>query len=322
MNRRELLRTGLLAAGAVSLPTRIKAQTTEGPKPMSQVPPIWRHRIGDRVVTVVSDGYVPFEDWHSPNIDPAERARILREHFLPTDIYQGSINTFVVDDGKGSVCLVDAGAGRLLGSTSGHLIRNLNFAGYAPEDITVLLATHLHPDHVGGAYDADGMAVFRNAELVVSEADHAFWTDDRMQAQASSDAKFLWDIAADALSAYAGRVRRFEGEAEVLPGITPLALPGHTPGQHGFIVSDADDVLFIWADVIHFPPLQLQRPEVAFAFDVDPDLAIETRRRTLDMAAADRLQIAGMHMPFPGAGHVVRDGNAYGFIPSRWGYDL
>ncbi|MEO0360747.1 MAG: MBL fold metallo-hydrolase, partial [Pseudomonadota bacterium] len=154
------------------------------------------------------------------------------------------------------------------------------------------------------------------------EAEHAFWTDDGMRSAAPEGARFLWDVARAALSAYAGRVRRFESGAEPAPGMTSIPLPGHTPGQSGILIESGDDALLIWADVVHFPPLQLRRPEVAFAFDVDPDLAAETRRRTFDMAAGERLEIAGMHMPFPGAGHIARDGDGYAFAPARWGYDL
>ncbi|MEM8836526.1 MAG: MBL fold metallo-hydrolase [Pseudomonadota bacterium] len=322
MNRREVLTASAITIGAIALPGVLRAQNAVKGSLTKQVPAIWRHRIGDRVMTVVSDGYVPFEEWHSPNIDPADRAALLSEHFLPTDIYKGAINCFVVDDGNGSVVLVDAGAGRLLGPTSGHLIPNLAASGYGPEDITAIVATHLHPDHVGGIFDQGGQAVFPNAELLVSEADHAFWTDDGMRSAAPEKARFLWDIAGAALSTYKGRVRRFTGETEVLPGLTSIPLPGHTPGQSGVVISSGGDQLLIWADLVHFAPLQLKRPDVVFAFDVDPSEAVETRKRTFDRAASERLQIAGMHMPFPGTGHIVRDGDAYTFLPERWGYDL
>lgn len=320
MNRRDVLISagGVATAAAFSSPASAQKAAAD---PRGQVAAVWRKGIGGRIVTAVSDGYVPFEAWHLPNIDPEARAALLREAFLPTEIYQGSVNAYVVDDGV-SVTLIDAGSGSTLGPETGHLVTNLRAAGYAPEDVTTLLATHLHPDHIGGAYDGSRAAVFPNAEFVVSEADHAFWTDAGMKARAPDAARSLWDIAATALAAYEGRVRRFEGSAEILPGVAPVPLPGHTPGQAGYRLTDGADTMLIWADVIHVAPIQLKRPEVAFVFDTDPVAAAEIRRRTLERVSADRVLVGGMHLPFPGVGNIVRDAEGYDFVASRWGYDL
>ena len=323
MNRREIIASGALLAGG-ALTGTASAQSAEERDVVdrqTQVPPVWRMKLGNRTITVVSDGYVPFEDWHTPNIPAEEREALLADQFLPTDVYQGSVNSFIIEDESG-ITLIDGGTGELLGPPTGHLVNNMRAAGFAPEDVTTVLATHLHPDHVGGIYTNEGNAVFPNAELVVSEEDHRFWTDAGAQAQAPEPARFLWDIAGSALGAYAGRVRRFEGTSDVLPGVTPVPLPGHTPGQTGFQLSEGDDTLLIWADLIHVAPIQLKRPEVVFAFDTDPDLGAATRHRVLDMAAVEGLHIAGMHLPFPGTGHIVSAEEGYELIPSRWNYDL
>src|SRR6202035_2854822 len=98
-----------------------------------------------------------------------------------------------------------------------------------------------------------------------------------------------------------------------VPGITAVPAPGHTPGHTGWLVASGGDALLIWGDVVHLPGLQFAHPDAGMVFDVDGALAIVTRRRIMDMAATDRLRVTGMHMDFPGFGHVVRSGGAYAF---------
>jgi glyoxylase-like metal-dependent hydrolase (beta-lactamase superfamily II) len=112
---------------------------------------------------------------------------------------------------------------------------------------------------------------------------------------------------------------RLVNEGEVLPGISLLALPGHTPGHSGYVISSGGQSLLIWGDIIHVPEVQVARPEVTMVFDTDPHQAAATRKRTFDMVATDRQLVAGMHVHFPGFAHVVRDGNGgYLLLPEPW----
>ena len=104
-------------------------------------------------------------------------------------------------------------------------------------------------------------------------------------------------------------------DGEALPGVAATLLAGHTPGHTGWLVHSGDDSVLIWGDVVHLAAVQVPHPEAALVFDVDPDAASATRRRTFDRAAADRLRVAGAHLDYPGFGYIVRQGASYGFEP-------
>jgi len=104
----------------------------------------------------------------------------------------------------------------------------------------------------------------------------------------------------------------------VLPGVKAVALYGHTPGHTGFMISSGGQTLFMWTDVVHLPGLQLAHPEAGLAFDVDGEQGKASRLRALDMAASDRLMVAGIHLDFPTFGHVRRAGGGYAFEPMVW----
>ena len=186
--------------------------------------------------------------------------------------------------------------------------------------MTLILATHLHPDHVGGAVTPDGAPRFPKAELAVAEADRAYWTDDAVRAAMPAEAQPFFELAATVLAAYGDRLRIIEGEGEVAPGIVSMPLPGHTPGHTGFMLTSGDDALLLWADIVHVPSVQLARPEVTIAFDVDPAQAAETRAAILDRVAADRLMVAGAHMTLPGLANIEATQDGYRAVAANYPY--
>lgn len=214
--------------------------------------------------------------------------------------------------------LVDGGCGTVFGHTVGLLMTNLATIGVKPADIDTILVTHLHPDHVGGLVDSSGAAVFPRAELVMHASEHGYWSDSKVRAQASNDQERQWiQLSVATVAAYRDRTRTVTG-GEVLPGVTAVPEPGHTPGHTGWLLASASDSLLIWGDIVHLAGVQFAHPEAGMAFDVDSAQAIATRRRILDMAATDRLRVTGMHLDFPGFGHVVRAGAGYAFIAEPW----
>jgi glyoxylase-like metal-dependent hydrolase (beta-lactamase superfamily II) len=127
--------------------------------------------------------------------------------------------------------------------------------------------------------------------------------------------------AAATAAAYGDRVQPFADGAEVLPGITAVALPGHTPGHTGYRLASGDASLLIFGDAANHSVVQFTHPDAAFVFDVDAETANATRARLFDMLATDRILAAGTHMPFPGVGHVARAGDAYAWTPEPWRYE-
>ncbi|MER9630137.1 MBL fold metallo-hydrolase [Mesorhizobium sp. M0296] len=180
------------------------------------------------------------------------------------------------------------------------------------------MITHLHPDHANGLVGIGGKAAFPAAEVVVAAPEFAFWHDDGILSKAPDQMKPYFEIARKSLVPYHGKVRKIEGEVEIAPGIRALPAPGHTPGHLALRIGSGDANLLLFTDVIHASALQFAHPEWAIAFDVDQQAAIATRKKVLDMVSADGLLVAGMHLPFPGIGHVIREGNAYAYVPTPW----
>jgi glyoxylase-like metal-dependent hydrolase (beta-lactamase superfamily II) len=282
-----------------------------------QSPAFYRRRVGRFEVTALLDGRVDLP--LALFVDAtAEASTLLERAFLPANgPVPIPVNAFAVNDGR-RVLLIDAGTGTAMGSDLGQIPARLADAGLPPASVDAVLLTHLHPDHVAGLLGPGGTAAFPNAEVIVAEAEAAFWSDSETAARAPEAMRPLIDIARDALAPYAGRVRRIIPGSEVAAGVQSVALAGHTPGHLGYLLSDGPETLLIWGDVIHASALQFARPGWGIGFDVDRAAATATRRRVLDQAAADRLLIAGMHLPFPGFGRVGRADGGFAFVQEAW----
>jgi glyoxylase-like metal-dependent hydrolase (beta-lactamase superfamily II) len=275
-----------------------------------------RFTLGEFEITALSDGYLDIGLELFPAADAAAAEALLAKAFLPKAI-PTSVNAYLVTKGDQRV-LIDTGTASAMGPNLGHVPKALAVAGVKPEEIDTVIITHLHPDHANGLLGADGKAAFPAAEVVVSTPEFAFWHDEGIVSKAPDQMKPFFEMARKSIVPYGSRVRQIEGEVEIVPGITALPAPGHTPGHLALRIGSGNANLLVFTDVIHAAALQFSHPEWAIAFDVDQETAIATRKKMLDMAAADSLLVAGMHLPFPGVGHVARDGDAYGYVPMPW----
>lgn len=273
---------------------------------MSKADGINAFMVGDIKVTMIGDGFMPATSDILPTVDEDQFQAALKDAGLPAGTYPNAINAFVLEIG-GAVHLIDAGGAGMMPSV-GLLAERLPQAGYSADQVKSLIVTHLHPDHILGATNDDG-AAFPNAEMIVSEADHAFWTNPDIKAGAPDEAKMYFDMAVGAVNAYGDRLRLFSGDADVMTGVTAVPLPGHTPGHCGMAISSNGEDLLIWSDIVHMQYLQFADPDVTVAFDIDPDAAAATRKKIFDQVATDRLRIAGMHLQYPGVGYVEKAGS-------------
>ncbi|TRD22216.1 MBL fold metallo-hydrolase [Palleronia caenipelagi] len=310
--RRQFLAATAATATLPLIPATGRAGSHEMAKPAA-LPQALRFPVGDMAITVLSDGAIPIGANALQGVDQAGYDELMQENFRDPATFRAAVNGFLIESGDAKM-LVDAGGGGAMGDALGRLQGNLTATGTKPEDISMLLVTHLHPDHVGGAV-ADGAAVFPNAELVVHEADRAFWSGD-----APEGSENFFQLAQGVLGAYGDRLKVINGEDDVASGIAAMPLPGHTPGHTGYTISSGDQSVLIWADIVHVAPVQFARPDVTIGFDVDPEQAAATRARILDRVVADKMMIAGSHIDFPGMGHVIKHQDGYRLVNAAYPY--
>ena len=268
-------------------------------------------RVGDIEMKAFSDGPFPAALDSFVDFERAEVERLTGK--LIDDKMVLAVNCYLLKVG-GKHVLVDTGCGQSMGPALGQLPNNLRAFGVAPDAIDTILLTHIHPDHALGLTDADGRATYPNAELVVHEHEARFWLDREPSAGDTERIRRNIGKGKAATAPYRARLRTVR-DGDVLPGVAATLLPGHTPGHTGWLIYSGKDSVLVWGDVVHLAAVQVPRPEAALVFDVDPQLARETRARIFDRAAADRLCVAGAHLDFPGFGYIERRGTGYRFEP-------
>ena len=310
-------RTSLLAAGALLaapalLPRRVEAQAA-APAAAAN-PGFFRFKTGGFTVTTVHDGAGarpnPTQGFVR-NAEPAAVEAALKEAFLPTNALSIPYTVPFVETPRGIVAF-DTGTG------AGKLAGNLAAAGIDPGKVMAVIFTHFHGDHVGGLLGADGKAFFPNAEIIVPAAEWAYWMDEGQASRAPEAMKPAFANVRRRFAPYEGKVRRIASDAEVMPGITAIPTPGHTPGHTSYRLADGGQQAIILGDVTNRPELNLRNPGWHLVFDMEASQAEATRRRTFDMVATDRIRCVGYHFPFPANGYVAKDGDGYRFQPADW----
>jgi glyoxylase-like metal-dependent hydrolase (beta-lactamase superfamily II) len=317
LDRRMLLRAGSAAVGAAALAPTAPALAHAPQAGKRAQPSFYRFKLGTIEITVVSDGTLAFPAetlWG----DRAEDARgLLTSTFQPSSPVGLQINTILVSTGD-KLVLIDAGCGvDKFQKTTGGLIGNLAAAGYAPGDIDMILLTHAHFDHLWGISDHENASlVFPSAELVASETEVAFWSDPELPAKVSAKQQPL--VTQANLKLASPRLRLIKAGAEVAPGVTTFDTAGHTPGHISVHISSGREEMLLTGDVVVDSAISFLHPEWAFGFDLDVPLATKARTAFLDRAAADKTLVGSYHLPFPGFGHVVREGSGYRWLPADW----
>lgn len=291
----------------------------------NELPPAWhRFKVGEFEATIVSDGALPLGQPAPafPASAPQEIEALLRSNFLPVNEATLEQNALVLNTGR-QLILFDTGVGssmgpaaaQLYGPTVGRLLQNLRAAGIQPDQVDVVAITHAHSDHCWGLTDASGARVFPNAQVAISEADLKFWTDDANKRGPDFMVPFI-EGAKKNLSAYRDRMIMVRDGQEVVPGVTAVATPGHTVGHHVYVISSGGQTMVNTGDLAHHHILLLRKPMWEFYYDTDPKQSALSRSRMLDRLGADRHAVLSYHFPWPGLGHVAKEGEGFAWIPA------
>ena len=225
-----------------------------------------------------------------------------------------TLNSFLIEDGMRKI-LIDAGAGSSFAETLGNVPNSLRTHNIMPHDITDIFLTHAHLDHVGGLIDSAGNLLFSHTQIHIRDSELEFWFNDEIYNSVDEGTKFYFDIARKSLSPYknAGMIKTFDKNADMGGGIFAVDLPGHTAGHTGFRVTEGNQQLLIWGDIIHIPSVQMMHPDWNNNFDLNNEIANKTRQDILNEAATDHIKITGMHLPNPHFSYVEKRGNGFAF---------
>jgi glyoxylase-like metal-dependent hydrolase (beta-lactamase superfamily II) len=316
-------RRGVLASAAVAAAFGLNDKRlafinpAQAETPLEPVNGVYRYKVGSIEVTAVYDGI-----WRKPH-DPAfiknasveETREALAKAGMTTEFMSIPLTVIVLKIGDKYV-MVDAGSG--VGqwqANATNLPSNMKAAGIDRSQISTILVSHFHPDHVWGLMEkGTNAAVFPHAELIISSTEYNWWTEPGRVEKLPEGRRPAGRRIGEVFPTWKNW-KLVEDNAEVAPGVRLLAAPGHTPGHSAFLVSSGKDQLIVSNDAMYVPALLAPHPDWQGAYDQDGATAVATRRKLIDRVITDKTMVCGAHFPFPGSGTFTRDGNAYAFAP-------
>ena len=323
VSRRSLLAGAAGVATTAAIASQSDKAFAKAPMAGTAMTSFRRVKLGDFEVTAVFDGFanVPKVFPIFGNNQSEEKvAAHMQANFLPGDAMQIGFTPMVVNTGN-ELILFDTGNGSERGETRGHILNSLAAAGFSADQIDVVVISHFHPDHIGGMIK-EGKAVFPNARYVTGAAEYDFWTSKDVTESSDKSMQDRSNLVQAQVVPLAEKFTFLKPGNDVVTGITSIENFGHTPGHMAYNIESNGKRLLLWADACNHYAASLQKPEWHVIFDMDKDKAVASRRRILDMAAADKVPATGYHMPFPAIGFVEKVGDAHRWVPMSYQFDL
>ena len=290
--------------------------------PDELVPSRYALRVGEIDVLVVSDGVLSLPGaMLGHNADPSVRAAWLEDMFLPPDMLEWALNAVVVRIGDRTI-LIDAGIGVDPGLNlprTGRLVQRLEAAGIDLASVTDVVLTHLHMDHCGGLLVEGGRDRLRpDLRVHLAAAELKFWESPdfsrAVMPEGFPDA--LRRAAKRFVNDYRSRLRPFEEEHEVTPGVVVRRTGGHTPGHSVVRLASGGDRLTFAGDAVF--AVGFEHPDWYNGFEHDPEEAARVRVLLLRELAANRESLVATHLSFPSVCHVAVDGDVFRWVPGPW----
>src|SRR5262249_30725388 len=295
LTRRSLL-TGAAASAAMLAPVAQRPAQAAAPLSDKQAAGIYRYKVGSFEITVITDGVnrMPLPPDLVTNASKDAVNELLAANYMEKDVFVGPYNPCVVNTGQ-KLVLIDTGTGEAAYNQTkgmnGQLLANMTVAGIDPKAIDTVIISHFHGDHVNGLLRADNSLAFPNAEILVPAQELKFWMDDGERARAPKGR--MEGLFTNNRRVFAGevmkRVRTYESDKEVVPGITAVFTPGHSWAHTSHVVASGAGKVFVQADVTHVPFLFARNPGWHAFYDQDGPKAEATRRRVYDMLAAEKM---------------------------------
>lgn len=313
--RRTLLRAAL-ATGAAAPLLGATASVVQAAPQLAPMRAVHRFALGEMTVSVIDDARFTFPaPMFAVNQPEGVMAEFLARYGLPEETVSAHMQITVVETADRKV-LLDTGMGDITfpgnEPDNGRLFAGLAALGLAPEDITDVVLSHGHPDHIGGCA-IDGVPCFPNATHHIAPEELEFWT--QKPGDEENFINMMIGIGNAKLGPLEGKIKTYTGGDEIVPGISVLAAPGHTIGHHAVHLKSGDAQLLHLMDAAVHYLVGPEEPDWALAVEMDPDAAAATRRKLFAQAAEGKIPVAGYHFPFPGIGHIVENGDVWRYIP-------
>lgn len=285
------------------------------PAAWAQAPAAHAFKVGSFDVTVVSDGTMQLPlSFALPGTAQTDVEALYTTNGAKFDGLNGQVNVTVVKTGS-AVIVIDAGGGADFMPSMGRFGDNLEAAGIAADSVTHVVFTHAHADHFWGVIDPlDGGSRFAKAKHVITATEFEYWSKPGMEMTVPEALRGVALGSARRIKELAARLTQVKADAEIVPGVTLLATPGHTPGHASVLLSSGGQQLLIGGDALTNPIVSFTKPDWVWGPDADQTQAASTRKRTLDMLATDKIQLLGYHLPWPGVGRVERKDGGFRYV--------
>ncbi len=323
LTRRQMLVATAATAVAASVPLASSSPVgAAAPRAERQAPGFYRYKVGTIEVTVVTDGVnrLSLTDGFVLNAKKEEVSAALVAAFMDKDVFMGPYNPIVVNTGA-KLAVIDTGNGegayKATKGANGQFLTNLAAAGIDVDTVDAVIISHYHGDHINGLIKSDNSLTYPNAEILVPAREHKYWMDDGEMSRASTPR--VEGVFKNARRVMRGevlkRLRTYEWDREIIPGVLAVGTPGHSPGHTNHIIAGK---VYVQGDLTHAPVPFVRNPGWHPFYDQDAIQAEAMRRKVYDMLVAEKMLVQGFHYPFPALAHVEKTATGYREIPVAW----